>query len=68
MICMPSSRDVDARPPFKLGDGVRTPSGAFATIVAIYHLRTDAEADVVYADGQEVRFRLSVLKPLPGQA
>lgn len=63
---MASCDDSAARPLFKLCDQVRTPSGAFATIVAIYHLAR-AEADVEYPNGDVVRFQLSVLKPLPGK-
>jgi len=48
---------------FKTGDIVRTPTGRFAKI-----LRIDGdEALVEWCDGEIARFRVSLLRPMPGE-
>lgn len=62
---MDSSTDSAAAPPrFSLGQTVRTPSGAFGKIVAIYFLRQEAEVE--WPNGESATFRLSMLRRPPG--
>lgn len=53
-------------PPPRLEPGakVRTPSGRFAEIIAVYH--EEGEALVKWQDGQVARFRVTLLRGLPG--
>jgi hypothetical protein len=44
---------------------VRTPSGAIAKVLAVY--AEQGEALVQWADGETARFRLKLLRPLPGK-
>lgn len=52
----------------KPGDTVRTPAGNIAHLVAICYANTIPEGLVIYHDGETARFRMTLLKPLPGKA
>ena len=56
-----ASQPVDQ--PLKPEDTVRTPSGAFARVVAIFPL--SQEALVEWPNGECARFRLKLLRPCP---
>lgn len=53
-----------ARPAPEIGATVRTPSGAFAEVIATFP--EEGEALVQWSSGDRARFRYAHLRPLPG--
>jgi hypothetical protein len=60
----PAERDAgELRIAIAVGDGVRTPSGAVAEVIAIYP--SEDEALVQWTTGDRARFKLGLLRALP---
>lgn len=67
MIYSPESTAMPAkpqRPAPDIGATVRTPSGAFAEVIATFP--EEGEALVEWSSGDRARFRFGHLRPLPG--
>lgn len=67
MTCSPASTAMPAkpqRPAPDTGATVRTPTGAFAEVIATFP--EEGEALVEWANGERARFRFAHLRPLPG--
>lgn len=61
MRSQPPSQTLPAPPRLEPGETVRTPSGRFATVIAVY----PGETLIEWEDGETARFRSHLLRGMP---